>query len=512
MAIEILSLDPLQNIDYTALDYETLQEELINYIRANYAARGINDDFLDSSAGKLMIDMLAYLGNILAFRADTLANEAYLPTAIRKENIINLLKLIGEQMETPKAASVNVVAIPSNIPLASIPVPARYPLNTTGADGQAIQFEIMEDSDDYWSNIEIPAGVNLFNLNAYEGEFRFEYFQSNGQPDQTYKLTYSPVIWESIQVSVSPVPPTGITPSELSQTSATKVLSLVDPSVDTIIYKETFDKDNIGTLYFANELFGKIPPTGYYVYIAYRTGGGERGNISDGSINVTADFIDTVGNIQTITFGNPDSIGIGGEEAEDINIAKENVPLRVRTAYKLVTVEDYATLLRQKEAIRDVDILDYNTDREINAIGTVPPNSVFIWVYPTDSDVLTDDLRQELVTFLEERRLVAIDHQLFSPSFIDWDLTATVYYDQFSDPLEIDTLIKETLIANFSGDSVRFGKEIRRSKVLATIQNIGGVVYVELSDPAGDILPQKSGEIARLLEPNITLSYVRKVV
>jgi len=512
MSAEILKLDPLRNIDFTALDYETLQQELINYVQANYAARGIQDDFLDSNAGKMMMDMLAYFGNILAFRADTLANEAYLPTTIRRQNIINILNLVGETIRTPQAASVLLTVVPENIPTSSIIIPARYRINTTGADGQPAVFEILKSADDYWTNLEIPPGVNLYNVHAYEGQFRYEYFQSNGLANQKYKLTFSPVIWESVQVAVSPVAPDKISAEEIEANKVTKVLSLVDPSVETIIYKESFDKNNIATLTFANETFGRIPPTGHYVYMMYRTGGGERGNIAEGTINDTTSFVDVVGTPSRVTIINSDTRGEGGANQESIDEAKESVPLRVRTVYKLVTVEDYATLLRQYPGIRDVDVLDYNTDRSINASPTVPQNSVYIWVYPKEGDVLQDDFRQQIMTFLEERRLVAIDHQLFTPVYIDWNLDAIVHYDQFTNPSDIDALIKDALIEEFSGDNVRFGREIRKSKIIATIQNISGVVYVELTEPTGDIIPSRNGEIARLLEPNIELDYIKKVV
>jgi hypothetical protein len=89
-------------INYTARDYATIKEELLNYAQKYYPEA--YRDFNEASFGSLMVDMVAYVGDILSFYLDYQANESFLTTALETENIIKLSKNLGYKFR-PNAAS-----------------------------------------------------------------------------------------------------------------------------------------------------------------------------------------------------------------------------------------------------------------------------------------------------------------------------------------------------------------------------------------------------------------------
>ena len=79
--------------DFTTYDFETLRKSMIDYIKIYYPEDF--NDFTESSEFIALIDLIAFLGQNLAFRADLNARENFLDTAERRESVLKLAKLIS---------------------------------------------------------------------------------------------------------------------------------------------------------------------------------------------------------------------------------------------------------------------------------------------------------------------------------------------------------------------------------------------------------------------------------
>jgi len=89
-------------INYTSRDFDTIKTELVNYAKKYYP--NTFQDFSEAGFGSLMLDTVAYVGDILSFYVDYQANESYLNTAAEYENIIKLARQIGYKMNvTPSS-------------------------------------------------------------------------------------------------------------------------------------------------------------------------------------------------------------------------------------------------------------------------------------------------------------------------------------------------------------------------------------------------------------------------
>ena len=80
-------------INYTSRDFETIKRDLVEHAKRYYPDNF--KDFSENSFGSLMLDTVAYVGDILSFYLDYAANESYLSTAIEYDNIVKLSRQMG---------------------------------------------------------------------------------------------------------------------------------------------------------------------------------------------------------------------------------------------------------------------------------------------------------------------------------------------------------------------------------------------------------------------------------
>lgn len=79
--------------DFQSYDFDNLRRTMINYIRENYPEDF--NDYIESSEYLALIDLIAFLGQNLAFRTDLNARENFLETAERRESVLRLARLIS---------------------------------------------------------------------------------------------------------------------------------------------------------------------------------------------------------------------------------------------------------------------------------------------------------------------------------------------------------------------------------------------------------------------------------
>ena len=80
-------------INYTAYDFDTLKQALINYIQTYYPEDF--NDYVESSEFIAIIELLAYFGTSLAFRTDLNSRENFIDTAERRESVIRLAQMVN---------------------------------------------------------------------------------------------------------------------------------------------------------------------------------------------------------------------------------------------------------------------------------------------------------------------------------------------------------------------------------------------------------------------------------
>jgi hypothetical protein len=92
-----------RDADFQSYDYETLRKSMIDYLRTYYPEDF--NDFTESSEYIALIDLIAFLGQSLAFRTDLNARENFIDTAERRDSVLKLARLISYNPKRNTAAS-----------------------------------------------------------------------------------------------------------------------------------------------------------------------------------------------------------------------------------------------------------------------------------------------------------------------------------------------------------------------------------------------------------------------
>ena len=71
-------------IKYTSRDFDSIKQDLLNYTKRYYP--DTYQDFSEASFGSLMLDTVAYVGDVLSYYLDYQANESFLDTALEYQN------------------------------------------------------------------------------------------------------------------------------------------------------------------------------------------------------------------------------------------------------------------------------------------------------------------------------------------------------------------------------------------------------------------------------------------
>lgn len=79
--------------DFQSYDFENLRRVMIDYIRQNYPEDF--NDYIESSEYLALIDLIAFMGQSVAFRVDLNARENFLELAERRDSVLRLARLIS---------------------------------------------------------------------------------------------------------------------------------------------------------------------------------------------------------------------------------------------------------------------------------------------------------------------------------------------------------------------------------------------------------------------------------
>lgn len=94
------------NINYLNKDFDTFKSNLIEYAKTYFP--NSYKDFNETSPGMMLIEMSAYVGDVLSFYIDQQYKEMMLPLSQERRNIINIAKMLGYKVKPTIPAHVEL--------------------------------------------------------------------------------------------------------------------------------------------------------------------------------------------------------------------------------------------------------------------------------------------------------------------------------------------------------------------------------------------------------------------
>jgi predicted phage baseplate assembly protein len=223
--------------------------------------------------------------------------------------------------------------------------------------------------------------------------------------------------------------------------------------------------------------FGAIPERGAtLIFERYRHGGGLKGNVKRGELNTLKSSIPYVSRVANRADAN------GGFDAQSVDDAMLEMPKRLRTRQRAVTVDDfeylvesefYSTVARAKclpplqLTGTSIDPADRSVD--VRIIARLPTTNVR-WS-PADAATMSD-LCAKVKAFLDQRRLLATPLRVDSPTYHWVVVEVDVQTTPGADILRLrDLLLRRLyrflnpLTGGFDGTGWPFGQNLRKWEV-----------------------------------------------
>ncbi len=237
--------------------------------------------------------------------------------------------------------------------------------------------------------------------------------------------------------------------------------------------------------------YGAIPPRGALIRIvSYRTGGGRAGNVQVGALKVLKSAVPY---IARITNHQP---ARNGADAESLDQAVLRAPQMLRTRDRAVTSEDFEVLTQRAAdgavarvrclptpddlagTVRLLIVPEANTDSLVRGEGLNP-----------DLFVLRPQLQQQVLSYLEERRLLGVQVQLQEPEYVGVAVQTEVGLEpEYNNPRAQQEILFNLRVALYrflnpltggpDGKGWPFGRPVYPSDIVALLQQTAGVRYL----------------------------------
>ena len=421
--------------------------------------------------GMTLLELFAYMGDIINYYIDRAANESFIATASQRASVLQIANLMGYIPTTNVPSTVNLTF--QNSTASPITLPALTQVGTTlTANGTTTQvlFEtnaaatVPAKSGAINGSIVVAATQGYTILNAPETQG-----PSTGLANQFYKLNLPNVIGSSIKVSINSV-------------SYTQVQYLIDSAGYDPVFVVSTDTNNYSYISFGDGVSGRIPPVGANILVTYRIGLGSLGNVPSGTItNIisvptfssvpagltvanSANLVDTVNGAAT-----------GGADPESTDSIRYNTPLSIRSINRAVSLTDYSNLAVQVVGVAKASAVasTYSSvTLYIAPLGDAGVGGDNVTPTTTFNTIATNVLAY-LVDKAPANTTVTFQPPKYVGVYLIVNITVSPQYSQSSVLANVTNAINSILYI----DNVYFGETLSVATLSNTISSVQGVAY-----------------------------------
>ena len=423
----------MQPNNLTALDFEDIRSSIKAYLRTR-------DEFSDydfeGSTLSYLIDLLAYNTYYTAFNANMSLNEAFLPSATVRDNVVNIAKLLNY---IPKSITSSKACV--YLTIQTNPVNDLYPTSVTirkgsVATGGNYVFNILEDVT---APVNQSTGLATFdNLLIHEGSLvNFSYIVNTFR-SQNYKIPSEDADISTLSVKVKP----NENSTQFDLYSKVDNVTLLTPTTKSYYLFES--EDMRYEIRFGDDSVGRALKDDEVVVLEYLVCSGADAN-SVSSYNWIAPVRDNFGqsypaSLVNLTIKEKSQQGAPAETIESI---KYNAPRFYSTQNRAVTAQDYAVITKSI----------YDNAESVVAYGgdsLNPPvyGKVFIVIKTKTGALLNDATKKSISNSLRKYAMASIDTVIVDPDNLYINVKVFAQYDTGggSNSSEIESNINDAIV------------------------------------------------------------------
>lgn len=460
-------LAPPNSIDYTSKDWLGFVTSMLNYAQVVMPQW---DTSSEGDFGVMIVELVAYIMDILSFYGDRLSQEAYLPTATQRLSILNLAQLLG-YVPTNGAPATGTVSF-QNTTGTQISLPAGTQVsssfNTTSDQPVIYETNI---------GINVPANTTVNNVAVTQGVTFVQQSigVSDGTAAQSFQIPQAGVEDGSVEIFIG-----GLNTSLLTQWD--QVTFLVDAGPQDTSYSLFVDENQLTNVQFGDNVNGLIPAIGLTIFATYTIGVGSAGNVAAGNVGA---MVTAIPGIQ-VPFQSPtstlyqSSAMTGGSDPETNDQIRANAPLSYTTQQRAVSLVDFQNLALQVPGVLMANaVANHSTSVTLYILG---PN------YQAPSIALTNAVLNYFGTALAPspspipKMLAGVTLSVGAPSMILVDagsnannitLQVLPNYNQGVVVQNVTTALEAAL----SPPNTSFGDLLQISTLYSAVMGVQGVAY-----------------------------------
>lgn len=444
----------LPQVDYTSRDYTSLSSDLKGLIE-NFAPQWTSRD--SSDFGIVLLELFAYLGDILNYQIDRAANESFITTSTQRDTVLRIARLLNYVPNdiSPATGTVtfsNYATTPVTISIN--PASPDYGTLTTISDGTnpAIGFTLDNSVTITGGTLSVPATAAV---TVTQGALVVDELigSSDGTPNQEFALGSLGVITGStISVKVGTL-------------SYTRVDFLIDYGSDDPVFSTYTDGAGITRIVFGDGVSGRIPTNGTNITSSYRYSdtAGKLGNIAANTLTVVSPTRANLEVTNALSFS-------GGSDAETTDSVRINAPLSLRALNRAVSLRDYISLAVQVNGVA-----------KANAMST-SFGAVTVFVAASGGGTLSSTLQNQIQTAYTDAVPpgTTLSIRDFTPVYPYVTVTVNVL-PQYN-AANVGAAVSSALATLFAFDNVTFNDLINQGSLYAACNAVDGVAYVTLNN------------------------------
>ncbi len=288
---------------------------------------------------------------------------------------------------------------------------------------------------------------------------------NSSQEQQSFTLKHSPLTYLAAS-----------TPAGTESTLEVRVndilwhekVNLIDLGADERGYITRIDNENNSTITFGDGEHGVRLPTGVEnVKALYRSGIGKEGNVSAEQISLlVAKPLGVKGVINPLA-------GTGGANRERKEQARRNVPLAIMALDRLVSVQDYEDFARTFAGISKASSIKLTDGRRELIHLTIAGLD--------DMPIIEDsDLYRGLCLALRKYGALQQPFRVEARELMLLVIVANLHLHPDYQWESVEPKVRAALLYAFSFENRQLGQDVLLSEVIGIIQQIPGVVYVDI--------------------------------
>lgn len=464
--LEDQDIDSRVVLDYTSRDFTAIRAQLVGLAKGlmpEWETAGEPADF-----GTTLLEIFAYMGDVMHFYIDRVASEAFLGSALRQSSVLYIANMLGYTPIGQQSAMVTLqFNLDQNAPdEITIPVGTRVHNTASNAD-DLIVFETDTEIKLPWVD---TAGSKWWQATGYATEGIVQHDQllgvSLGTPNTELIIPDKGVVHGSVKISTRE----GFQVVEWAYITD---LSLARPTQPVFtVYR---DEQDFTHVVFGDNASGRTPPVQAQVYVTYRYGVGAEANLlAPGAINTVINTSDQDWWGLTVTnTSNP----LGGADPESVDAMRQSIPRAAgRIKNRAVTLHDYADLALQVPGVAKSE-----------ALGSVY-TAVRVRIAPTGGqgdDAYITRLCADVERYMEDK--VIIGSRVYAEPRTMAELWTNVYirilvhvqlgYNRTSVRTRVDATVRQTL----AFDSVDFCQFVTIGQIYRAALAVEGVEWCEVT-------------------------------